>query len=94
MGDVSYRPLIEDMTWSFSRIECFNDCPYRWFLRYIKKYPETPQFYSSYGSFMHKLIEQYYKGEITKDEMQINTCLISIKKCKEQDHRKVLLRNT
>lgn len=71
MGDVSYRPLIEDMTWSFSRIECFNDCPYRWFLRYIKKYPETPQFYSSYGSFMHKLIEQYYKGEITKDEMQI-----------------------
>ena len=26
-------------------------------------------FYASYGSFMHKLIEQYYKGNLTKDEM-------------------------
>lgn len=70
MGEISFRPLIEDMTWSFSRIECFNDCPYRWFLKYIKRYKETPQFYSSYGSFMHKLIEQFYKGELTKEEMQ------------------------
>ena len=70
MGEISYRPLIEDMTWSFSRIECFNDCPYRWFLKYIKRYKETPQFYSSYGSFMHKLIEQFYKGELTKEEIE------------------------
>lgn len=41
-----------------------------WFLKYIKKYEETPQFYSSYGSFMHKLIEQFYRGELTKEEMQ------------------------
>lgn len=70
MGEISYRPLIEDMLWSYSRIECFNDCPYRWFLKYIKKCEETPQFYSSYGSFMHKLIEQFYRGELTKEEMQ------------------------
>ena len=73
MGEdiVSYRPLIEDMVWSYSRIECFNDCRYRWFLKYIKNYEEAPQFYSSYGSFMHRLIEQYYRGELTKEEMQI-----------------------
>lgn len=71
MGEISYRPLIEDMIWSYSRIECFNDCPYRWFLKYIKKYEEMPQFYSSYGSFMHKLIEQFYRGDITKEEMKI-----------------------
>lgn len=59
------------MVWSYSRIKCFHDCPYRWFLKYIKKLPEEPQFYASYGSFMHKLIEQYYKGELTKEEMQI-----------------------
>ena len=29
MSDMVYRELIKDMTWSFSRIECFNDCPYR-----------------------------------------------------------------
>ncbi len=69
MGEISYKPLIEDMTWSYSRISCFNDCQYKFFLKYIKKIDEAPQFYSSYGSFMHKLIEQYYKGELTKDEM-------------------------
>lgn len=69
IGDISYRPLIEDMVWSYSRIECFNDCPYRWFLKYIRQYKETPQFYSSYGSFMHKLLEGFYKGELTKEEM-------------------------
>lgn len=71
MGEVIYRPLIEDMVWSYSRIKCFHDCPYRWFLKYIKHIPESPQFYASYGSFMHKLIEKYYKGELTKEEMQI-----------------------
>lgn len=71
MGDISYRPLIEDMVWSFSRIRCFNDCPYRWFLIYIKNSKRTPRFYSSYGSFVHKLIEQFYKGELEKEEMCI-----------------------
>lgn len=71
MGEISYRPLIEDMVWSYSRIKCFHDCPYKWFLKYIKKIPEQPQFYASYGSFMHRLIEQYYKGELTKEQMQL-----------------------
>lgn len=69
MGEVSYRPLIEDMIWSYSRISTFDDCPYRWFLKYIKGCTEVEKFYSSYGSFMHKLIERYYKGELTKNEM-------------------------
>lgn len=28
-------------------------------------------FYSSYGSFMHRLIEWFYKGELTKEQMLI-----------------------
>ena len=71
MGEISYRPLIEDMIWSYSRIECFNDCPYRFFLKYIAKCEPQAKFYSSYGSFMHKLLEGFYKGELTKEEMQI-----------------------
>ena len=69
MGDISYKPLIEDMLWSYSRIDCYKECRYKWFLKYIKNCKEIPMFYSSYGSFMHKLIELYYKGEITKDQM-------------------------
>ena len=70
MSDVIYRPLIEDMTWSYSRITCFEQCKYRWFLKYIHGEKEEPQFYASYGKFMHKLIEMFYKGEISKAEMK------------------------
>lgn len=40
-----------------------------WFLKYIKNIKEEPQFYASFGSFMHKLIELYYLGILNKDEM-------------------------
>lgn len=64
-----YRPLIEDMTWSYSRIKCFEDCPYRFYLKYISGYKDVPQFYASYGSFMHKIIEEFYRGKLAKEEM-------------------------
>lgn len=69
MGEVNYKPLIDDMVWSFSRIESYENCPHRWYLRYIRKCKEKDKFYASYGTFMHKLIEQYYNGESTKPEM-------------------------
>lgn len=71
MGEVIYKPLIEDMTWSFSRVEAYDDCPYRWYLRYICRCEEKDQFYSSYGSFMHKLLEEFYKGSIPKEELPL-----------------------
>lgn len=69
MVDVSYRPLIEGMTWSYSRIGAYEDCPYKFFLRYIKEYKDEDRFYASYGSFMHKLIENFYLGLMTKEQM-------------------------
>lgn len=70
MGNISYRPLLEDMVWSYSRIGCYHDCPYRFFLKYIDKTSESPLFYSSYGKFMHKILEQYYKGELKREDMK------------------------
>lgn len=69
MGDVSYKPLIEDFVWSYSRVRSYEDCPYRFFLQYISKCKGIDKFYASYGSFMHKLIERYYKGKLTKEQM-------------------------
>ena len=66
---VSYKPLIQDMTWSYSRIKTFEDCEWRWFLQYIRKYKSDDMFYASFGSFMHRLIENYYRGELTKEQM-------------------------
>ena len=79
MGIISYKPLIDDMTWSYSRIETFNDCPYRFFLRYIKRFKDNDKFYSSYGSFIHKILERYYKGELSKNDM-LTTFLLDFKK--------------
>lgn len=71
MGDFFYSPLIEDMTWSYSRIKSFNDCPYRWYMTYIRNLKDAPQFYTTYGSFMHKLIAGILSGELTKDQAQL-----------------------
>lgn len=79
MANLSYKPLIDDMTWSYSRIEAFNDCPHRFFLKYIKGYEDADKFYASYGSFIHKLLEQYYKGELNKNDM-LTTFLLDFAK--------------
>ena len=51
------------MTWSYSRLEIFDDCPYRWFLTYIhppklKKEDRIDiirDFLNSYDSNMYEL---------------------------------------
>ena len=41
----------------------------RWFLKYICGVKDEPQFYSSYGSFIHKLIDGFYSGKYTRAEL-------------------------
>lgn len=69
MSDLIYRELMNDMVWSYTRLTCYEDCKYRWYLQYLYHEKETPQFYSSYGSFMHKLLEKYYNNQLTKDKL-------------------------
>lgn len=70
MGDVSYKPLIDDMVWSYSRLSTFDMCKHKWYLRYIK-YPKAKSatlFFSAYGTFIHELIANYYSNRKTKQE--------------------------
>lgn len=69
MGDICYRPVIEDMTWSYSRITCFDDCKYRWYLKYILEFPTDEMFFANYGKFIHGILEEYYRGNLSKDDM-------------------------
>ena len=72
MSETDYSSRIGKMTWSYSRIDSFEPCRYKWFLRYIDDplgVKGKPMFYSSYGTFMHRLIERYYRGELSKDDM-------------------------
>ena len=61
MGEGKYRSVIQDMTWSYSRVKAFESCPYRWFLKYILEEETEPTFFASFGSFLHKLIDRYYR---------------------------------
>lgn len=73
MSELNYEPLIRDMTWSYSRLNSFEDCPHRWYLKYIK-YPKAEKkklFFASYGSFMHELLADYYSVNKTADQLRI-----------------------
>lgn len=66
---MKYSNIISDFTWSYSRINQFEMCPYAFLLNYIKHTPKKPLFFSDCGSFIHKLIEQYLTGKLKKDEL-------------------------
>lgn len=61
--------LLDSMTWSFSRLNSFYNCPYEWYLHYVQCNESENGFFSEYGSFMHKIIEKYAKGELSLFEL-------------------------
>jgi hypothetical protein len=67
----TYTQQIQRMTWSYSRVKAFYDCPYRWFLKYLHrpKLAEKRMFFSDYGSFVHKLIAQFYTQGKTPQQL-------------------------
>lgn len=78
MVEIDYTHIIDNMVWSYSRIKSFEMCPYRFYLKYI--WPKLPEnsgkrlepkdmFFSSYGSFVHKLLEHYFRNEMTQREL-------------------------
>lgn len=69
MADISYRPLIRGMTWSYSRLKAFESCRHYWFLKYIRGIKELESFYTSYGAFMHEILERFYSGKISSGQM-------------------------
>lgn len=68
---MKYSHIIEGMTWSYSRITAYEDCPYRFYLKYIKKIEGKKQFFSDYGSFMHLIIQMFLNGELKKEELAL-----------------------
>lgn len=57
--------------WSWSRINCFHNSPYEYYLRYIKKAKEdrADSIYTTTGGIAHNILEKLYTGQIKYDEM-------------------------
>lgn len=68
---MNYRFIIENMTWSYSRLTAFEDCPYGWFLKYIEGLPSESNFFAEYGSFIHKILQMFYDGELSKNQLPL-----------------------
>lgn len=61
---------MKDWTWSFSRVNLYDTCPYAAYKRYIEEDPGIDNCYSQAGSLMHKCLE-----EITRQQMTVQDAL-------------------
>ncbi len=58
--------------WSYSRVNSYKNCPYSYFLKYIKEIKEKEtSIYAFLGNCFHDLLERYYNNEIKYEEMII-----------------------
>lgn len=53
------------MEWSYSRLTTYNQCPYGFYLKYVECNEGDGNFYGQYGSFIHKILEKYERGELS-----------------------------
>ncbi len=67
---MTYKKLIDNMTFSFSRLRAFEQCKYEWYMNYVLQdvYEKEQNFYAGFGSFCHKLLESILKGYMDFEE--------------------------
>lgn len=61
--------VINEFTWSFSRLNSFYTCPRMWYIQYILKHEDKGNFFSDYGTHFHKMMELYDKGKLELFEL-------------------------
>lgn len=61
--------IIDGMEWSFSRLSSFYQCRYAWKLTYIDGIKGENNFFGEYGSYIHKILEMYFKDELSIFEL-------------------------
>jgi RecB family exonuclease len=64
-----YNFIIDNMVWSFSRLNSFIQCPYQFKLQYIDEVKGIQNFFAEYGSFCHEILEKYCKNELSIFEL-------------------------
>lgn len=69
MGEFSH--IIDDMTWSFSRLDLFGQCPYAWVNSYIYGEKKRNNFFSDFGTCMHTVLSEFFKNEIGKEDIVV-----------------------
>lgn len=66
---MSSRSNLELEKYSFSKLTTFEQCPYQYYLNYIKHETGEGNAMSEYGSFCHSILEKYFKGNLEEYEL-------------------------
>lgn len=66
---MGYGFLMDDWVWSFSRLKCYEQCPHAFYMKYLDKVPQEGNHYADFGSFVHKILQKFYTGELKKNEL-------------------------
>lgn len=64
-----YCTELDEMIWSFSRVNGYDQCKYYWYLRYLENRKGEQNIYAIFGKFCHKVLEKYAKYELKNYEL-------------------------
>ena len=59
-----YKDTLDKMTWSFSRLNLYETCPYAFYQKYIEEALGEDNYFAENGSLMHETIMKVLKGEL------------------------------
>ncbi|WP_424244657.1 ATP-dependent helicase/DNAse subunit B [Elusimicrobium posterum] len=52
--------MAKNLSFSYSKMSLYRECPQKFKFRYIHKIPESPKYYFAFGNAMHKALEYLY----------------------------------
>lgn len=65
------------MVWSYSRVNSFSECPYKWFLTYLyrdkngRPLRKRSGFFAEFGSYIHLILQMYFSGLLRKEDLSL-----------------------
>lgn len=57
--------ILSTFVWSYSRVTGYQTCPYGWKKQYIDCLPGVDNGYAIWGSYVHSILEKFFKGELS-----------------------------
>lgn len=61
--------ILDAMTWSYSRVSAYKTCPRMFKMQYIDDERGVNNAFAEYGTFIHSILEKYYKGKLSIFEL-------------------------
>ena len=56
--------ILDGLRWSFSSVNTYNQCPQAFKYGYLDALPKINNAFSDWGTFMHSILERYFRGEL------------------------------